>query len=323
MIAVYVKPNGKEVKDVAEFLKLEEEFVGAQCRLDEGANIQSLRDYKGQCRAFLRNECSYGDKCRFKHPKSAVERGKWAPKDLRKFGSGKHRTYCRPDGRGRVDSGYRSWGESQYNSPAETTAFPASHIVVHPTNSDKDKNYNYWGEDIAGPDAADYWAKSPSAMISRPASPEQAYIAEAMTCKQAFRGEPRKEVLEDFYRPYATPRAASGFPVRAESAETRRGAGRRKISEKKYSLPHAEQEKEVGQNMMDIPDVRIERVKNEDGPSRVKQNETHDTKLINDGYDTAVPDPDWITSLKGMLELRCEPTKLTAEGELGALMDFN
>lgn len=322
MIAVYVKPNGKEVKDVAEFLSLEEAFVKTQCRLDEGVNSQSAGGYKGQCRAFLRNECPHGDQCRFKHPKSAVERGKLVPEDLRGFAGGKHRTYCRPDGRGGVDTGYGSWRKGQYNSPAATAVFPRpSPTVVHPTNSGRAKDYNYWGEEIAGPDSADYWAKSPPAMISRPASREQAYVADTMTCKQPFRGESRREVLEDFYRPHATPRAASGFPMRAEPAETRRGAGWRKISEKEYSLPHAEQEKEVGQNMISFPDMRIERVKNENGPSHVRQNRTRGTELNNNGYDT--PDSDWIKSLKEMLAQKCEPTMLKAEGELGALMDFD
>lgn len=325
MIAVYVRPNGKEVKDVAEFLNLEEAFVKTQCRLDEGVNSQSPGGYQGQCHAFLRNGCPYGDQCRFKHPKSAVERGKLVPEDLRKFASGKHRTYCRPDGRGGVDTGYGSWRKGQYNSPAAiaaTAVFPRpSPTVVHPTNSGRARDYNYWSEEIAGPDAADYWAKSPTAMISRPASREQAYVAQAMTYGQPFRGEFRKEVLEDFHRPHATRRAASGFPVRAESAETRRGAGWGKISEKEYSLSHTEQEKEVGGNMIDFPDMRIERVKNEDGPSRVRQNRTRGMQLNNDGYDAT--NSDWIKSLKEMLALKCEPTMLKAEGELGALMDFD
>lgn len=319
MIAVYVKPNGKEVKNVTEFLKLEEAFVKTQySRPDEGAKIHSQGCYKGNCRAFLRNECPYGDKCRFKHPKSAVERGKWVTRGVRKFASGKHRTYCKPDGRGRADTGDIRWRESQSNGPAVTTVSPKlSPTVVLPSNSDKDKDYNYWGEEIVGPDAADYWVKSPPAMI------EQAYVAEAMTCKQLLGGESHKKVLEDFHIPHAAPRAASGFPVRAEPAETGRGAERRKILEKKYSLSSAEQEKKVGQNMIDIPDMRKERVKTKGGPSRIRQNKTHDTKLINDGYDTADSDSGWIKSLKEMLALKCEPTRLKAEEERGSLIDFN
>lgn len=87
MIAVYVRPNGKEVKNAAEFLKLEETFGKTQWRRqDQGAKIHSPGCYEEDCRAFLTAECGHGDKCWYRHPKTVVEGGRCVTKDVRRRG---------------------------------------------------------------------------------------------------------------------------------------------------------------------------------------------------------------------------------------------
>lgn len=123
MIAVYVKPNGKEVKNVAEFLKLEEEFVKTQwSRLDQGAKIHSPGCYVEDCRAFLANECSHGDRCWYRHPKTVIEDGKWVTKDVRKLGE--HRTQDEFKMEKRIDTGDGFWGDRQRSISA--TGSPSS-----------------------------------------------------------------------------------------------------------------------------------------------------------------------------------------------------
>lgn len=129
MIAVYVKPNGKEVKNVAEFLKLEEEFVKTQwSRLDQGAKIHSPGCYVEDCRAFLENECSYGDRCWYRHPKTVIEDGKWVTKDVRKLGE--HCTHDELKREKRINTGDGFWGDRQYSISVSGSPSSSKHPSI-------------------------------------------------------------------------------------------------------------------------------------------------------------------------------------------------
>lgn len=414
MIAVYVKPNGKEVKNVAEFLKLEDAFIKTQwSKLDEGAKIHSPGCYKEHCRAFLRNECTHGAKCWYRHPKTVVKRGIWVTADVRKLADGKNLTYDELSEKGKVDINDGFCGDQQSGiactgrpppskhrgispentppwvykgvnavpgrkiltaakmptelssseemnevrnklssngsgvcypgsssrlarlTPASngqipptlpadiklttcwTTVFPKpSPTAVVSTNSNKD--YNYWGDEKVALDEADYWNNTPPVEISRLASREQAFVVEAMTYKQLFNVESRKEIRKDLHKPYETPRSASGFVMPTKLAETHRESGRRKILEKNISIAFAKQERE---NKFDIPDMKRKKVKTSEGLSCGKQIKIHDREL-NDGNETTSSSLDWTKSLQAMLAQRCEPTRWKADGKRGTLIEF-
>lgn len=129
MIAVYVKPNGKEVKNVAEFLRLEEAFVKTQSsRLDQGAKIHSPGCYVEDCREFLANECSHGDRCWYRHPKPVIEDGKWVMKDVRRLGE--HRTHDELTREKRIDTGGEFWGDHQCSVSATGSPYSGKHPSI-------------------------------------------------------------------------------------------------------------------------------------------------------------------------------------------------
>lgn len=378
MIAVYVRANGKEVKNAEEFLKLEEAYIESKwTKLNQGAKVHSPGCYKENCRAFLRNDCTHGDKCWYKHPKAIVEDGKWVTKDVRRLLDGKHRTYDGPNEKEKVDIGDGFWGDRQSsihlagpppsskrpsishdNSPRTpvrdgggvgagpgrswvspalamvvnsttsaaipwTTVFPKhSPAVVSPTEFRSDKDYNYWGEESAVHDGADYWDNAPPSRISRLASREQAFAVEAMTYKQLVGNGSRGEVRKETQRLRRAPRAASGF---AGPVETRQDIRSREVMERRISITHVRQEKEEEKDKVDIRGARRERVRTRERPSRGNRNTVHDTEQIstNNGYDTAGSGSDWTKSFKAMLAQKCESTRWEARrGKRGTLIEF-
>lgn len=379
MIAVYVKPNGKEVKNAAEFLKLEEAFGKAQwSRLDQGAKIHSPGCYVEDCRAFLTAECGHGDKCWYRHPKTVVEGGRCVTKDVRRRGEhrdvgdgfwGDHRasvcppppsagagprmppdintpppSVCKGDwanavpGRGmhtvanpptpRSSSENSSGVGNELSStssdlyfvepaspetrPARsqvsladlepsthwTTVYPKPRAAPIMTSSDSRKDYNYWGEEIAVPDKADFWRNAPPARVSRLASRQQALAVEGMTYDQLF-GDPSRN--EDWEEPHRTPK----FVMPAMPPDTRREPECRRILERKIALAHARQETQDGIAMGREHD-------NRSNPLHGRHNNIHGTKLIDDDYESA---GDWTESLKEMLAQR-------REGNRGTLIEF-
>lgn len=126
MIAVYIGPDGKEVRNAEEFLKLEDSFVKSKrTNLDQATKIPSPGCYNENCRAFLRNDCSHGDRCWYKHPKSIIEGGKWVTKDVRKLVDGKRRTSSENKDveKARIDDGF--WRGRQSSTSPTAGSLPS------------------------------------------------------------------------------------------------------------------------------------------------------------------------------------------------------
>lgn len=114
VIAVYIGPDGKEMKGAEEFLKLEDIFVKPKwTRLDQGAKIGSPGCYNENCRDFIGKDCKHGEKCWYKHPKTVVENGKWVTKDVRQLIDGEFRVYNDLDEKEKIEIGDGFWGDRQ------------------------------------------------------------------------------------------------------------------------------------------------------------------------------------------------------------------